>query len=151
VKLVCVFLFSTGLLLVGTATAKFISAGGSSPILEGSDPILFMSFRQMLWGVGICELAVALVCFLSKRVGFRAGLVAWLATSFLIYRLGLMWTGWQRPCICLGNLTDALHIAPRTAELAMKIIMMYLLIGSYASLIWLWRQQQKVVDETLIA
>jgi hypothetical protein len=46
-------------------------------------------------------------------------------------------------CPCLGNLTDALHITPQTADTAMKIILTYLLIGSYASLFWLWRQRNK--------
>ena len=43
----------------------------------------------------------------------------------------------------MGNLTDALHIPPQTADTAMKIILAYLLIGSYASLFWLWRQRGK--------
>jgi len=43
----------------------------------------------------------------------------------------------------MGNLTDALHIPPQIADTAMKIILAYLLIGSYASLFWLWRQHRK--------
>jgi hypothetical protein len=43
----------------------------------------------------------------------------------------------------LGNLTDALHISPQTGDIAMKIILAYLLIGSYATLFWLWRQRGK--------
>jgi hypothetical protein len=44
---------------------------------------------------------------------------------------------------CLGNLTYALNISPQKADTAMKIILAYLLIGSYASLSWLWRQRRK--------
>jgi hypothetical protein len=40
-------------------------------------------------------------------------------------------------------LTDALHIKPETADTAMKIILAYLLIGSYGSLFWLWRQRRR--------
>jgi hypothetical protein len=54
-----------------------------------------------------------------------------------------MWVGWHKPCSCLGNLTDALHIPPQTADTAMKIILAYLLIGSYGNLFWLWRQCKK--------
>ena len=32
---------------------------------------------------------------------------------------------------------DALHIPPQVADMAMKIILAYLLIGSYATLFWL--------------
>jgi cbb3-type cytochrome oxidase subunit 3 len=39
---------------------------------------------------------------------------------------------------------DALHIPPQTADTAMKIILAYLLLGSYAMLFWLWRQRKKL-------
>ena len=77
------------------------------------------------------------------------GLVVWLATSFLVYRIGLVWVGYKKPCPCLGNLTDALHIPPQTADTAMKIILAYLLIGSYATLFWLWRQRKKTVSSSV--
>jgi hypothetical protein len=54
-----------------------------------------------------------------------------------------MLVGYHKPCSCLGNLTDALHIPPPMADTAMKIILAYLLIGSYATLFWLWRQRKK--------
>ena len=47
-------------------------------------------------------------------------------------------------CDVLGNLTDALHISPQTADTAMKIILGYLLVGSYGLLFWLWRQNRRV-------
>jgi hypothetical protein len=50
--------------------------------------------------------------------------------------------GYHKPCNCLGNLTDALHIPLQTADTAMKIVLGYLLIGSYAILFWLWRQRR---------
>jgi hypothetical protein len=40
--------------------------------------------------------------------------------------------GYRKPYGCLGNLTDALHIPPHTGDVAMKSILAYLLIGSYA-------------------
>src|ERR1022692_729687 len=44
-------------------------------------------------------------------------------------------------CACLGNLTDALHISPQTAETAMKIILGYLPLGSYCRLFWPYRRR----------
>ncbi|MGH7977270.1 MAG: hypothetical protein ACREC8_11490, partial [Limisphaerales bacterium] len=70
------------------------------------------------------------------------GFIAWLATNFFIYRLGLIHIGYHKPCSCLGTLTDALHIPAQTADTAMKIILAYLLIGSYTALLWLWRQRR---------
>jgi len=65
-----------------------------------------------------------------------------LATSFLVYRIGLVLVGYYRPCSCMGSLTEELHISPEIADMAMKIILAYLLIGSYGSLIWLWRKKR---------
>ena len=92
--------------------------------------------------LGMAEIAIALLCFFGKSQKLALGLVAWLATNFVVYRLGLMWIGYHKPCSCLGNLTDALHISPNIADTAMKIILGYLLLGSYATLFWLWRQKR---------
>jgi cbb3-type cytochrome oxidase subunit 3 len=42
-----------------------------------------------------------------------------------------------------------LHIPPQTADTAMKIILAYLLIGSYATLFWLWRQQKREISTSM--
>jgi hypothetical protein len=86
---------------------------------------------------------VALMCFFCRRILLPVGLVAWLATSFLAYRICLVLVGYHRPCNCMGGLTDALHIPPQVADAVMKSILAYLLAGSYATLIWLWRKNRK--------
>ena len=139
-----VFLLSAGFLLLTTSVAKLISSVGHAHILASEDPILTIPFRYLFWIVGTLELVVAMVCFFGKNLKMQAGLIAWIATSFLTYRLSLTWIGYHRPCSCLGNLTDALHIRPETADLAMKIVLAYLLVGSYVMLFWLWRQQHNM-------
>jgi hypothetical protein len=49
----------------------------------------------------------------------------------------------------MGYFTDALHIPPQTADTVMKIILAYLLIGSYATLFWLWQQRKKAISASL--
>lgn len=142
-KIARLFVYSAGMILLLTAAAKFISRAGQAGMLWQRDPLTGFQFRDLFRIVGGIEVAVALVCCFGKRIWLPAGLVAWLTTSFLGYRLGLSWTGYHRPCSCLGNLTDALHIPPQTADMAMKIILAYLLIGSHAILFWLWRQKRK--------
>ncbi len=137
------FIDSAGVLLTVTSCAKLISGFGNARILSNIDPILWMTFQHVFWIVGAAELGVALVCFFGKPLIFKAGLVALLATNVLFYRAGLVLIGYHRPCPCLGNLTDALHISPDFADMTMKIILVYLLIGSYATLFWLWRQSKK--------
>jgi hypothetical protein len=126
-----------------TATAKFVSSAGSAKILLHRDPLSGLQFGDLFRIVGCVEVVVALVCIFNKRIWLPMGLVVWLATSFLVYRIGLVWVGYKKPCPCLGNLTDALHIPPQTADTAMKIILAYLLIGSYGILFHLWWRKKE--------
>jgi len=142
-RLYYLFVKSAGFVLLITASAKLISAAGSAHILQTDDPLLGVSFRNLFWMIGVTEVAVALICFFGNQLGLQAGLIAWLGTDFVIYRIGLLWIDFKKSCPCLGNLTDALHITPQTADTAMKIILAYLLLGSYATLFWLWRQRKK--------
>jgi len=134
---------SFGLILFVTGIAKIWSSFGSSKFLATPDPIVGISFAHLMLSAGLLELGIAFICWRCKSIKLAAYLVVWLSTTFLGYRLGIWWMHWKRPCGCLGNLTDALHIPPHTADTAMKIILAYLLIGSYASLFWIWRQRRK--------
>lgn len=147
--MVKLFIRSAGVLLIITAIAKLTSSAGSASILQTSDPILSTSFKHIFWFIGAVELVVASICLFSKKLALQATFVAWLATSILLYRLGLVWVGYHKGCQCLGNLTDILHISPQIADTAMKIILAYLLLGSYATLFWLWRQHKKAVSSTV--
>lgn len=132
------FLHSAGVILLITAAAKFISLLGHGHILQTRDPLIALPFRDLLLIACGAEGLVALVCFFDKRIWLSGGLVAWLATSLCAYRFSLWLIGWHKPCNCLGNLTDAIHIAPQLADDVMKAVLAYLLIGSYATLLWLW-------------
>ena len=134
------FIVSAGVILAITGIAKVWSGLGNSKLLAVADPILGIQFGHLMLTVGVLEIVIALVCCFSRRQTVALGLVAWLATNILFYRVGLWWMDWHRPCSCLGNLTDALHLSPQTADTAMKIILGYLLVGSYAALFWLWRR-----------
>jgi len=109
------------------------------------DPLIGLSFRHLLLIAEVVESVVAYFCLFTKKIKLNTLLIAWLSTSSIVYRIGLWRINWQRPCSCLGSLTDALHIPPQTADTAMKIILAYLLIGSYATLFWLWRQRKKSI------
>ena len=122
------FVGSVGTLLLITALAKIVSATGSARILHNSDPILGISFQRVFEIVGSLELIIAMICFFGKNLGIKAGVVAWLATSFLVYRFGLIWVGYTKPCSCMGNLTDALHISPQIADTTLKILLVYLFL-----------------------
>ena len=150
-KVIRGFLYSASLLLFLTAVAKLLSACGSQLILREPDPILIIPFRQVLLIVGTVELGIACFCYFSKKAYVSAVLVAWLTTGFLVYRFGLMWIGYHKPCKCLGNLTDAIQMNPATADSAMKFLAAYLLIGSYVSVLFLWSLQRSASTTSALA
>ena len=129
------FFTSVAAILALTGIAKAWSAFGQTKLLAVADPITGIQFGHLMLAVGILELVIAGVCLFGKSQKLALGLIAWLATNFVVYRLGLWWMGWKKPCSCLGNLTDALHLSPQLADNIMKIILAYLLIGSYGILI----------------
>jgi len=117
-----------------TALAKIISAFGTAPVLSSTDPILKLTFRHLILEVGILELIVSVICFYTTKRGVSIALLVWISTNFLIYRVGLWSIGWHQPCTCLGDLTGAINISRETADLIMKAVLAYLLVGSYLSL-----------------
>lgn len=136
------FCLTSGAALAATALAKGFSAMGPARALDVVDPLFGIPFRYLLLLVGLAELFIAFFCLFTDKAQFSLLAVAWLSTNFLVYRLGLWFIGWHKPCGCLGNLTDVLHISPTTADNIMKVVLAYLLVGSYAALLWRWKQNR---------
>jgi hypothetical protein len=132
------FIVSAGVVLSLTGIAKIWSGLGHARILVVPDPLFGIGLGNLLCLVGTAEVVIALVCFFRERQLLSIRLVAWLATMFTLYRLGLLWIGWHRPCSCLGNLTDAINVSPQAADNFMKGVLAYLLIGSYTAMFWHW-------------
>jgi hypothetical protein len=155
-KLVRMFLVSAAFFLLITAAAKLISSFGHAPILETADPLLKLSYRHLFWLAGGIELIIAGVCILGRNVWLQAGLVAYLATNFVIYRIGINHLGFHL-CPCMGYLTESLPVSQAATDFILKCILAYLLIGSYATLLARWmRAQQKasrvdVNESTILA
>ncbi|MGO8930782.1 MAG: MauE/DoxX family redox-associated membrane protein [Limisphaerales bacterium] len=136
------FLWSVGIILAIIGVSKAFSATGPARSLDTADPLIRLTFRQLLLVIGLVELLIAFFCLFTDRRRFSLLAVAWLSTNFLVYRLGLWFIGWHRPCGCMGNLTDLLHISPRTADNIMKGVLAFLLVGSYGILFSQWRQRR---------
>jgi len=134
---------SVGIVLAITGLAKIVSAFGHVRILQQNDPLLNVSYQHIFEIAGFVELAVSIICMTRSNLGLKACLTGWLATIFIAYRLGSMWSGFKRPCPCLGSLTDDLHISQHAAGIFLRIVLAYLLVGSYGTLFWLWRQKRK--------
>lgn len=121
--------------LMLTAGAKVLSViAGSSGLLQIVDPLFALKFDYLLLAAAALEVGVAAICILRPVV---EGLVAlaWLSLVFLAYRIGLWSIGWQKPCGCLGNLTDALNISPQLADNFMKSLLIFMFVGSISLLL----------------
>ena len=137
------FLRTAALLLLVTGVAKLLSGFGGARILAMQDPIIGVSFRKLLPLVGLFEMAAAFACF-SPRVQprFKLAVVAWMATNFLVYRIGLWCVGWHHPCGCMGSLAGVLHLSDPAADRIMKGVLAYLLVGSLLFAFPRWRVGQ---------
>lgn len=142
-RLVTFFIYSSATVLFITSIAKLVSIFGKAGILDQPDPILSIQTRTLLVAVAILEIGVCIFLFCSEKVFAKIASIAWLASCFLVYRLGLALVG-SNECGCLGNLTDALHISPQTANDILKALVAYLLIGAYGLMIWQWRHRMKL-------
>jgi len=125
------FVISAGVIFAITAAAKLVSAMGDARILNHADPLLGLKTRHVLAGVGAVEAALAAFLFFSRNAWLKLSLTAWMATNFLVYRLGIWWLDAPKPCGCLGTVTDALPLSPRMVDYGMKGILAYLLIGGF--------------------
>lgn len=143
-KLVTVFIYLAGGLLFATALGKVFGAGGGDPILDAPDPLLMLSRRNLLLAVGVLELVVAGFALFGQDHFLRSSLIAWLATNFLVYRIGLWWIGIKSHCFCLGTVSTALALSPVTVDWIMRGIAVFLLVGGYLAVFTLWRQGKRV-------
>jgi hypothetical protein len=130
-------------ILAVTGIAKFLSAGGDAGILSRPDPILGIPFGRLLFTVGVAEVLVASFCFLGRWPQLCTLAVTWLATGFLVYRIGIWMTGWQHTCGCLGNLTQALAISPQAADRITLVLLAYLLLGGYGLLVFVTSRPER--------
>jgi DNA-directed RNA polymerase subunit RPC12/RpoP len=132
------FIYSAGGILLAAALMRFIIAAGNAQFLNLPDPLLGIPLRYAVLLVGVIELVVALVCLFGKDVKFQGGMVAWLATNFAVYWIALLWMHCHPQATCLGSLTDPLHLSRGTTGFIMEFLPFYLLLGSCATLAWIW-------------
>lgn len=134
------FVKSAAAIFATTGVAKIIAAFSHAPLVAFMpDPVFGVEERYVFMGVGLLEFVVCAVCVGRSSSLLSVKLIAWMATNFLMYHVTLFLMGWQQPCACLGYLTSAFHIAPRVGDFLVRMLVAYLLIGSYLVLLISWR------------
>ncbi len=149
-KPVRIFTYSAGALLLALASACFlVNLTAPKDLVQPHDPVFALAFSYVYWAVGGLGLAVGLLCLFGARPALSAAWVGWLATSFLVYRIGLISVGCRDLTGFLDSVTYAFGISARTASVLADTVFAYLLGGSYAVLFWGWVRKRSV--ETLPA
>jgi predicted RNA-binding Zn-ribbon protein involved in translation (DUF1610 family) len=137
-KPVKLFIYSAVAILLAAALERFLVAAGHAQALALPEPVLGIPLRYAVLMVGAFELVVALICLFGRQDGVQLGWLAWMATNYTVYRIGLLTMGMHHQATCIGSLTDPLHLARGTMGIIVGIMPLYLLLGSYAAVIWLW-------------
>jgi predicted RNA-binding Zn-ribbon protein involved in translation (DUF1610 family) len=132
------FIYSAGAILLIAALERFLIAAGGASALSLPEPVLGIPLRYSVLLVAGFELCVAMICLLGRQTGLQLGWLAWLATNYVVYRIGLLTMGLHCQGTCIGSLTDPLHLARGTIGIMVGYLPFYLLLGSYAALGWLW-------------
>lgn len=131
------FVKSAGFILLTAALSRFLVAVGNSQFLSLPDPALGLPIRYTVLLIGVIELLVALICLFGKGIYLQAGWLVWLATNYVIFLIGLFWMHCHPQVTCIGRLTDPLHLSRGFYGWITAFLPIYLVFGSYASLVWL--------------
>jgi hypothetical protein len=134
-----IFTNSAAALLLAAASALFlINLTGPVHLVLPRDPITGISLRYLFWTFGAIAVLVAFLCLFSERPARSVPWVAWLATNFLIYRIGLYVEGCHSLTGFLACVTYAFGVPAKAASVLVDVAFGYLLAGSYALLLWSW-------------
>ena len=136
------FVSSAAGILFITGLAKVVASFGAAKLLDEIDPIFNISFRHLMFGTGVLEMFISGTCLFSRNIHLKLAILVWVSTSFLIYRIGLKWMGWEHPCPCLGTFLGALDVPARDAARVANGLLVYLLAGTYCGAYWLWNSRR---------
>jgi hypothetical protein len=151
-KLIRSFIYSAGAILLVAALERFlIATGNAQHVLSQPDPILGIPLRYAVLIVGILELSVAVICLFGRQVGTQIGWLVWLLANYVILWVGLIYLHSHSQATCIGSLTDPLNLSSGATGLVMECIPIYLALGSFAALIWVWFSKEAKASRLVAA
>ncbi|MDB4796710.1 hypothetical protein OAH36_00390 [Verrucomicrobia bacterium] len=133
------------LTLVVTATAKIVSAFGSSPIVDRPDGVLGIPNKWLFLCVASIEIAIAGYLSIGKRVLTQSNLLLWLGTGFGVYRISKWWFKVPEPCSCLGSFTDWFPALERFVDPLMILSLASIILCSITLRIQHHRDRSKTI------
>ena len=105
------------LILFITASLKFLLALGEVQVLgQPSSVFSPLTVRQILGFTSLLEFIIA-CSIIVLRSHLLAGLLGiWFEVAVFLYRGAKLFLGVKEACLCMGNLTQWLGLAPKTAD-----------------------------------
>ena len=137
------FIKSAGVILLAAALVRLLIAASDIPALSLPEPMLGIPIRYAVLAVGVFELLVALICLFGKRTGLQLAWLAWMATNYAVYWTGLGLSHIHPQATGIGSLTDPLLLSRGAPGYITMWVPVYLMLGSYAALGWLWLEGRK--------
>lgn len=125
-----------GVVLIATAIAKIAALFGDAKLLLMDDPITGLQYRKLLTMATFLEVVVGAICILGKHSSLKSASTLWLASVFIIYRVGTLLNPYHgTECPCLGSLTEVLGISTGTANKLLLGIVVLMVVTGVAHLI----------------
>jgi hypothetical protein len=140
------FNISAGVIFLVTGIAKVLSVFGNTQDLVLLDPIFGIEFRKVMLSVGLAEIILAIICLRQSKQMVALSLTAWMSVNYLLYHIGAHVLHWRRPCICMGYLSEGLHLPPWFSEWLSEALVLYLFACSCYLLFCNWRKR-KVISQ----
>ena len=137
------FCVAVGLFVFGALIWWVMSSAGL--VLDGTDELLFISSRKVLYLVVIGSLALSafLLVGSEKRKALKLSCLAWFSCNLSVYEVGSFCSHNANFLNCLGNLNSQIPIAPVTLATMWLVIFTALFITSVSMLIFEWLAERK--------
>ena len=139
------FAYSVAVIIFIAALTILLAAFGDNGALNQPDPLLFLKNRIIFFLAATLDIVLSAFLLAGKNNWLKLILVAWAATNFLAYQLGIWWTHGPNVYSCLGNLTSALPVHPRTLNGIIFVLLGYFLLGAYVLLVLNWINNRRSV------
>jgi hypothetical protein len=125
-KLKSLFIYVSASALLLTAIAKLGASFQPLPLLFAKDPILGISYKNIMIYIGTLELVIVLLLLFSKNTFIKLCSITWLGVCFMTYRVFHKLMGVIDPCPCLGTLTSWLHINRDASNLLLNTLSIFM-------------------------
>lgn len=139
------FVFCAAITLFSAAAMLLWTAYLPIRVLDGGDPFLPLSSRNVFYLAGGCGLTASafLLAANSQLAATKLLLIAWLTANYLAYTIGLRLTNGTNLFSCLGNVNNGLAISPKILDWILWVVVGGLLAGASLLLFFDWFARRK--------